>query len=142
MDKVPITPNLTMLRVNGWQLYVWRDEDSVTLIDTGAPGSGAEILSAVPGIDRMVLTHGHVDHSGSARNCEHPPGHPCWPTPVTRPRSGRARHCRHRCSRIGKYLSINGFQRTCPLLRHPCRWIGSLSTATCSTSAAAPRSWR
>jgi glyoxylase-like metal-dependent hydrolase (beta-lactamase superfamily II) len=66
MDAVPITPNLTMLRVNGWQLYVWRDEDSVTLIDTGAPGSGAEILSAVPGIDRMVLTHGHVDHSGSA----------------------------------------------------------------------------
>lgn len=63
---MPITPNLTMLRVNGWQLYVWRDEDSVTLIDTGAPGSGAEILSAVPGIDRMVLTHGHVDHSGSA----------------------------------------------------------------------------
>jgi glyoxylase-like metal-dependent hydrolase (beta-lactamase superfamily II) len=66
MDTVPITPNLTMLRVNGWQLYVWRDKDSVTLIDTGAPGSGAEILSAVPRIDRMVLTHGHIDHSGSA----------------------------------------------------------------------------
>ena len=65
MDTVPITPNLAMLRVNGWQLYVWRDKDSVTLIDTGAPGSGAEILSAVPGIDRIVLTHGHVDHSGS-----------------------------------------------------------------------------
>jgi glyoxylase-like metal-dependent hydrolase (beta-lactamase superfamily II) len=66
MDTVPITPNLTMLRVNGWQLYVWRDEDAVTLIDIGAPGSGAEILSAVPGIDRMVLTHGHADHGGSA----------------------------------------------------------------------------
>lgn len=66
MDAVPITPNLTLLPVNGWQLYVWRDGDSVTLIDTGAPGSGAEILSAVPGVDRIVLTHGHVDHCGSA----------------------------------------------------------------------------
>ena len=66
MDSTVITPNLTMLRVNGWQLYVWRDGDSVTLIDTGAPGPGAEIMAAVPDIDRIVLTHGHVDHIGSA----------------------------------------------------------------------------
>jgi hypothetical protein len=66
MDTLPITGNLTMLRVNGWQVYLWRDGDSVTLIDTGAPGSGNQILSAVPGIDRIVLTHGHVDHTGSA----------------------------------------------------------------------------
>ena len=66
MDTVPITGNLTILRVKGWQVYVWRDADSVTLIDTGAPGSGAEILSAVPGVDRIVLTHAHVDHCGSA----------------------------------------------------------------------------
>ncbi len=71
---MPITPHLTMLRVNGWQLYVWRDEQSVTLIDTGAPGSGAEILSAAPGIDRMVLTHGHVDHSGSAAELQRATG--------------------------------------------------------------------
>ena len=66
MDSTVITPNLTMLRVNGWQLYVWRDGDSVTLIDTGAPGSGAEIMAAVQDADRIVLTHGHVDHFGSA----------------------------------------------------------------------------
>ncbi|MGX9791247.1 MBL fold metallo-hydrolase [Mycobacterium sp. MMS18-G62] len=66
MESVAVTPSLTMLRVNGWQVYVWRDGDSVTLIDTGAPGSGAEILSTVPGVDRIVLTHGHVDHTGSA----------------------------------------------------------------------------
>jgi len=47
MDTVPITPNLAMLRIKGWQVYVWRDDDSVTLIDTGAPGSSAEILCAV-----------------------------------------------------------------------------------------------
>jgi glyoxylase-like metal-dependent hydrolase (beta-lactamase superfamily II) len=66
MESLTVTPNLTMLRVNGWQVYVWRDGDSATLIDTGAPGSGAEIAASVSGIDRIVLTHGHVDHIGSA----------------------------------------------------------------------------
>ena len=66
MEKLTVTPNLTMLRVNGWQVYVWRDGESATLIDTGAPGSGAQIAAAVSGIDRIVLTHGHVDHIGSA----------------------------------------------------------------------------
>jgi glyoxylase-like metal-dependent hydrolase (beta-lactamase superfamily II) len=66
METVAVTPNLSMLQVKGWQVYVWRDEDSATLIDTGAPRSGAEILSAVPHIDRIVLTHSHVDHIGSA----------------------------------------------------------------------------
>ncbi|OBB00791.1 MBL fold metallo-hydrolase [Mycobacteriaceae bacterium 1482268.1] len=66
MESLAVTPNLTMQRVKGWQVYVWRDGDSATLIDTGAPGSGADIEAAVPGIDRIVLTHGHVDHVGSA----------------------------------------------------------------------------
>jgi len=76
MDMVPITPNLTMLWVNGWQLYTWHDDDSVTLIDAGAPGSGAEVLSAVPGVDRIVLTHGHVDHCGSAAELHQATGAP------------------------------------------------------------------
>jgi glyoxylase-like metal-dependent hydrolase (beta-lactamase superfamily II) len=76
MEAVAVTPHLSMLRVNGWQVYVWRDGDSVTLIDTGAPGSGAEIVSAVPGVDRIVLTHGHVDHSGSAAELHQTTGAP------------------------------------------------------------------
>ena len=76
MDTLPITGNLTMLRVNGWQVYLWRDGDSVTLIDTGAPGSGNQIMSAVPGIDRIVLTHGHVDHTGSAAELRESTGAP------------------------------------------------------------------
>jgi glyoxylase-like metal-dependent hydrolase (beta-lactamase superfamily II) len=77
MDTVPVTPNVTMLRINGWQLYVWRDDDdSVTLIDTGAPGSGAAILSAVPAVDRMVVTHAHVDHIGSAAELHEATGAP------------------------------------------------------------------
>jgi glyoxylase-like metal-dependent hydrolase (beta-lactamase superfamily II) len=66
MESLTVTPNLTMLTVNGWQLYAWRDGDSVTLIDTGAPGSGADIVTAVHGVERIVLTHGHADHTGSA----------------------------------------------------------------------------
>lgn len=73
---MPITPNLAMLRIKGWQVYVWRDDDSVTLIDTGAPGSSAEILCAVPGVDRIVLTHGHVDHCGSAAELHQATGAP------------------------------------------------------------------
>ena len=75
---MPITANLTMLSVNGWQLYVWRDGDSVTLIDTGAPGAGAAILSAVPSVDRIVLTHGHVDHIGSAAELHQATGAPVY----------------------------------------------------------------
>ncbi|GFG49340.1 hypothetical protein [Mycolicibacterium agri] len=43
MESVAVTPSLTMLRVDGWQFYAWRDDDSMTLIDTGAPGHGAAI---------------------------------------------------------------------------------------------------
>jgi glyoxylase-like metal-dependent hydrolase (beta-lactamase superfamily II) len=74
MDTVVVSPNLTMLRVGGWQVYVWRDDDSVTVIDTGAPGSGDEILGAVPRVDRIVLTHGHVDHCGSAAELQEATG--------------------------------------------------------------------
>nr|WP_090343845.1 MBL fold metallo-hydrolase [Mycolicibacterium malmesburyense]CRL75042.1 Zn-dependent hydrolase [Mycolicibacterium malmesburyense] len=76
MESVAVTPNLTMLVVDGWQLYAWRDGDSVTLIDTGAPGSAEAIAEAVPGIDRMVLTHGHVDHIGSAAELHRRSGAP------------------------------------------------------------------
>lgn len=76
METVPITANLSMLRVNGWQLYAWQDDDAVTLIDTGAPGSKAEILSAAPHVERIVVTHGHVDHIGSAAELHHATGAP------------------------------------------------------------------
>jgi glyoxylase-like metal-dependent hydrolase (beta-lactamase superfamily II) len=76
MDSLEVTPNLTVLRINGWQLYAWRDGDSVTLIDTGSPGSGAQTLAALPSLERIVLTHGHVDHCGSAADLHNATGAP------------------------------------------------------------------
>jgi len=49
--------------------YLAREEDGLTLIDTGLPGSAAAILDAAHGLDmpirRIVLTHAHADHVGS-----------------------------------------------------------------------------
>ena len=73
MDVVEITSRLTLLRFAVGQAYVWRDEHSLTLIDTGIAGSGPEIATALgtlgagPGdLDQVVITHFHEDHAGSA----------------------------------------------------------------------------
>jgi glyoxylase-like metal-dependent hydrolase (beta-lactamase superfamily II) len=70
---IELTVNLHLLRFAVGQAYLWRDDDSLTLIDTGIPGSGAAIKDAITGLGfettqlaRVVLTHFHGDHTGSA----------------------------------------------------------------------------
>lgn len=50
--------------------YLVREDDSLTLIDAGLPGSADDILAAARQIGlpigRIVLTHAHGDHIGSA----------------------------------------------------------------------------
>lgn len=66
-------PQLHLVRLEFGQVYLWRDADALTLIDTGAPGSGPAIAGAArslglgpSSIRRIVVTHGHEDHAGSA----------------------------------------------------------------------------
>ena len=49
--------------------YLVREDDGLTLVDTGMSGSAQAIMQAAKGqgapIARIVLTHAHVDHVGS-----------------------------------------------------------------------------
>lgn len=73
MTIVELRPHLYRLILGRYQAYLWRDQDSVTLVDTGEAGSGTviagllrEIGLAPSDVDRVVLTHFHDDHVGSA----------------------------------------------------------------------------
>lgn len=73
-----IAPGLHHIRLDNTSThllnaYLWLDADGVTLIDTGATGSGSLLEKALrhvgrsPGdIRQIVFTHFHEDHTGSA----------------------------------------------------------------------------
>ncbi len=73
MDVVALLPRLWFLRFPVGHAYVWADPDGLTLIDSAAYGSGPAIADAIRGLGhspndvrRLVLTHFHPDHTGSA----------------------------------------------------------------------------
>jgi glyoxylase-like metal-dependent hydrolase (beta-lactamase superfamily II) len=73
MDVIELIPGLHFLRFPVGHVYLVRDDDGLTLVDTGVPGSGARIAEALRGLGhhpadvrRVVLTHFHEDHVGSA----------------------------------------------------------------------------
>lgn len=76
MELVSVSPRLHALRfaeVNDLNVYVWNDGAEVTLIDSGLPGAAEDIGRGLRtlGFDtgqvrRVVLTHAHDDHMGSA----------------------------------------------------------------------------
>jgi glyoxylase-like metal-dependent hydrolase (beta-lactamase superfamily II) len=77
MELVDLAPDLRMLRFSIGQAYAWRDGADVTLVDTGPPGSAAAIAEALDGwgrLRRVILTHYHADHAGSAREVGAWPG--------------------------------------------------------------------
>jgi len=74
MDTTELLPGvLQMFRFGLGQAYLWQDRDALTLIDTGPPGHGPGIAAALAALgrrpadlDRIILTHFHGDHAGSA----------------------------------------------------------------------------
>lgn len=74
MDLIAIAPRLHMLDFSIGQAYLWRDEGELTMIDAGWAGAASEIETALRGagldparLRRIVLTHCHRDHVGSAQ---------------------------------------------------------------------------
>ncbi|MFE1319026.1 MBL fold metallo-hydrolase [Kitasatospora phosalacinea] len=73
MCLVELSPQLFQLRFEIGHAYLWRDADSLTLVDTGVSGSERAVAEAIGrlglregDLDRVVLTHGHEDHAGAA----------------------------------------------------------------------------
>jgi len=73
MRPKPIAPGLFELRLGQVNAHLIDDEDDgLTLIDTGYPGSAAAILGAIRELGRsphdlrhIIVTHFHEDHAGS-----------------------------------------------------------------------------
>lgn len=74
MDVTEVLPGLLyQFRFAVGQAYLWRDQDSLTLIDSGPPGQADAIAAAagrlgldLAGLRQIILTHFHEDHVGSA----------------------------------------------------------------------------
>ncbi len=73
MELVSLTSDLHFLRFPVGHVYVWRDPDGLTVIDSGAAGSAPFVAEAIGALGcrtsdvrRLVLTHSHVDHVGGA----------------------------------------------------------------------------
>lgn len=65
-----VGPNLIQLtQMGAFNCYLVREDDGFTLIDTGLPGGAPHMLKASAqsggSIQRIVLTHPHMDHVGS-----------------------------------------------------------------------------
>jgi glyoxylase-like metal-dependent hydrolase (beta-lactamase superfamily II) len=73
MDLVALTSRLTFLRFPVGHVYLWAEPEGLTLVDSGLPGSAPAIADAIrelghrpEDVRRLVLTHFHEDHVGSA----------------------------------------------------------------------------
>ncbi|HEV2034165.1 MAG TPA: MBL fold metallo-hydrolase [Candidatus Dormibacteraeota bacterium] len=75
MPVEEVVPGLYSMLFSDWQVHVFYliDKDEVTIIDTGGKGSAPGIIEGLRelgkgagDVTRILLTHGHQDHAGSA----------------------------------------------------------------------------
>lgn len=76
-----ISPSLYQIGLGPVNLFVLEDADGLTLIDTGFAGSKDRVFAAIrkggkdpAAIKRVVLTHCHPDHAGSAAEVQRATG--------------------------------------------------------------------
>jgi len=70
MKQTEITPEIIQLTRFGLvNCFLVREDDGLTLVDTGLPGSAKKIIHAALSLNRplrrILLTHAHMDHVGS-----------------------------------------------------------------------------
>ncbi|MQA03451.1 MAG: MBL fold metallo-hydrolase [Streptosporangiales bacterium] len=73
MEVVELRRELHLVTLSFGQVYLWHDDGGLTLIDAGPAAAAGEIADAIAEIGlektdlkRVVLTHHHEDHVGSA----------------------------------------------------------------------------
>ncbi|MBQ0863468.1 MBL fold metallo-hydrolase [Streptomyces smyrnaeus] len=73
MEPQTVRPQLHMIPFPVGQAFLWQDGEAVTLVDTGPPGGADAVEAAIrhcgaepAALRRIVLTHFHPDHAGSA----------------------------------------------------------------------------
>jgi glyoxylase-like metal-dependent hydrolase (beta-lactamase superfamily II) len=73
MDVVELAPGLHMVPFPVGHVYLWHTGPDLTVIDSGVPGSAPRIAAAIGSLGlrttdvrRLLLTHWHGDHTGSA----------------------------------------------------------------------------
>ena len=91
MSTKQIAPNVYEIplgNVNAWLI----DQDGLTLIDTGVPGSADKILAAArelgkqpSDIRNIIATHGHPDHIGSLAALKRATGAKVYAHPLDAP---------------------------------------------------------
>jgi Zn-dependent hydrolases, including glyoxylases len=82
-----ITPSIYQLPLayGAVNVFLIKDNDGLTLVDTGVPGSGKKIIAAIEragknlqDIRRIILTHCHPDHAGGAAELKQLLNVPIW----------------------------------------------------------------
>lgn len=85
MNATKIVEHLYSISLGFVNVFLIQGEHSLTLIDTGMPGSAPKILAAVAELGRkpadvqnILLSHLHYDHTGSARELQAQTGAALW----------------------------------------------------------------